>query len=912
MTIASMLYQLILGPLVLLFDVIYSSACTVTRNLGLSIVFLSLAINLLVLPLYRRADAIQEEERRISMRLQPGVDHIKKTFRGDERFMMLQAYYRQNDYRPYYTLRGSLSLLLEIPFFIAAYRFLSGLSILQNMPFGPIRDLSLPDGLLTIAGYSVNVLPILMTAINIVSGAVYTRGMPLRSKIQLYGMALVFLVLLYDSPSALAFYWMLNNLFSLVKNIVCKLRRPKLVVGGLCSLLGLVFLAYAATHARYRILSLALFAALQLPLGSYFLSRRRKPAEVAPSRQHDAVFVLAGLFLTVLMGVLIPSAVISSSPMEFMDYLDLHSPVRYILSAVLLAAGTFLVWGNVFYRLANPAVRRRFAYCLLALACIAVVDFMFFGKNYGNMSSLLKYDDKVRVGRKGMLLNGAVVAAVAAVAYLVWKKKAALARALLAAGSVALLVMSFTNIASINSDYRAMAEAVASGEIGQQASIPLDKSGKNVVVIMMDRAISRFFPYLLEERPELKRQFAGFTYYPNALSYGGYTNVGTPPLFGGYEYMPLKINEHDDERLVDKQNEALKVMPVSFLNAGYEVTVCDPPYAGYSWVPDLSIYDDYPEIHKYITMDHFTLDEFELRAKEDATRNRNFFCYSVFRSAPLMFHRLLYENGNYHETDVNFYSRQNVTSLSTGTGLRKNFVSAYAVLLNLPGITDVRDENKNTFLMLSNDTTHEETLLQTPDFVPAITVDNREYDGEHAVRRSIDGGEMTIQSARQMSHYHSNMAAMIQLGNWFDYLRENGVYDNTRIIVVSDHGRDLGMFGMQFGGEDYTDAMFYNPLLLVKDFDSRELTVDDRFMTNADTPLLAMKELIADPVNPFTGKAITDTAKSDPVQYVAFSDIWNVKRNNGNQFRGVTWLSVGHDIFDMKAWKVLDGSPAGD
>lgn len=34
------------------------------------------------------------------------------------------------------------------------------------------------------------------------------------------------------------------------------------------------------------------------------------------------------------------------------------------------------------------------------------------------------------------------------------------------------------------------------------------------------------------------------------------------------------------------------------------------------------------------------------------------------------------------------------------------------------------------------------------------------------------------------------------------------------------------------------DLMSFNPLLLVKDFDSQEFRVDDTFMTNADTPPL--------------------------------------------------------------------------
>ncbi|MBQ3669657.1 MAG: hypothetical protein II920_10590, partial [Clostridia bacterium] len=39
----------------------------------------------------------------------------------------------------------------------------------------------------------------------------YTKGHPLKEKIQVYGLAAVFLVLLYRSPSGLVLYWLLNN-----------------------------------------------------------------------------------------------------------------------------------------------------------------------------------------------------------------------------------------------------------------------------------------------------------------------------------------------------------------------------------------------------------------------------------------------------------------------------------------------------------------------------------------------------------------------------------------------------------------------------------------------------------------------------------------------------------------------------
>ena len=168
MSFPEMLYSFFLMPIQLLFELVFSYAYMLTgEDPGLAIIALSLAINLLVLPLYRRADMMQEEERILEAKLHDGVAHIKKTFHGDEKTMILQTYYRQNNYSPLYVLRSAVSLFLEIPFFIAAYQFLSGLTILNGVSFGPISDLSKPDGLIPLGGLSVNLLPILMTAMEL-------------------------------------------------------------------------------------------------------------------------------------------------------------------------------------------------------------------------------------------------------------------------------------------------------------------------------------------------------------------------------------------------------------------------------------------------------------------------------------------------------------------------------------------------------------------------------------------------------------------------------------------------------------------------------------------------------------------------------------------------------------------------
>ena len=115
-----------------------------------AIIGVSLVINFLALPLYNIADDLQEKERKLQKALESRVKRIKKGFKGDEQFMMLQTYYRQNNYHPLYALRSSLSILIEIPFFIAAYHYLSNCDALKGVSFLFLKDLGAPDRIFSI------------------------------------------------------------------------------------------------------------------------------------------------------------------------------------------------------------------------------------------------------------------------------------------------------------------------------------------------------------------------------------------------------------------------------------------------------------------------------------------------------------------------------------------------------------------------------------------------------------------------------------------------------------------------------------------------------------------------------------------------------------------------------------------
>ncbi|MBR1402565.1 MAG: hypothetical protein IJ558_14035 [Treponema sp.] len=124
-------------------------------------------------------------------------------------------------------------------------------------------------------------------------------------------------------------------------------------------------------------------------------------------------------------------------------------------------------------------------------------------------------------------------------------------------------------------------------------------------------------------------------------------------------------------------------------------------------------------------------------------------------------------------------------------------------------------------------------FLQAPDYVPVNEVTNY--------------GTSLLSHDKQ---YHVQAGIFRCYARFFDYLKENGVYDNTRSIIVSDHGADIetGDFDNTTGIPPFKKESIL-ALMLFKDFNSHgtdgiHLREDMTFMTNADTGMLATKNLI--------------------------------------------------------------------
>ena len=839
----ALLYSVFIYPIELILEFIFSVIYDMRNSAFLAIIGVSLVVNILLLPLYDRADRISREERDRQQAMARWVKHIRNSFSGDERFMMLQTYYRKQDYHFIYSLRSSVSLLLQIPFFVAAYHFLSNLKLLNGYGFRIIQDLGKPDGLLCIGdiqsgGIRINVLPILMTLINVISIMIYTKGAQKKEKLQLVAMAGLFLVLLYDSPSGLVIYWTMNNIFSLGKSVV------------------------------------------------YSQRKSNKTSNAGSDKFHDkdiALYLYGICVLTLLMGLVIPLSVIVSSPEEFVALSAYRDPLHYAFSTLMIASGFFIVWFSIFYYLMNARERQLCRAAIWVISGMAMADFFVFGKVSLTISSELVYRGELTFGKDEQLINIMVLVVILVVMLAVWRYRHNWVKHIYQVLIFCLIALSTLNIISTEKQLSGMSYLK---QDTPYEGFTLSKEGRNVVVIMLDAAMGLYYPYILAEKPELRDVYEGFVYYPNTLSHGEHTMMGAPGLWGGYEYTPESMDKRTDERLVDKHDEALLVLPRLFSEEGYQATVYDPPLAGYNDVSDLTIYDPYPDIHAYTLKNRFVSPE-SVKYTEDY-RKRQFFMYSVFKSVPVFAQQFIYRGGNYHFPDT--------FSTAALENVNSEFTDSYAILDNLKSITKIVKDEKNTFMIMDNDTTHDQRELQLPDYTATDNPDNTGL--ENGERTDSEGNAIEL---KYPEYYHVNMAALIKIGEWLEYLKEQDVYDNTRIVIVSDHGAAVGD-SEEIILDDGTDTEGFRPLLLYKDFYSKESRIDDSFMTNADTPSLATAGVIEDPINLFTGCSINESSKQGQDQYVMAA---NIQGEPGKTFAAPdqNWYAVRDDVRKTYNWK---------
>jgi len=1009
-------FETIIAPFIFIIEQLFLFSYKLSGNYGVAIILLSFFISLLLLPIFVFIEKAKKKDDAIKLKMQPLVDEIKRCYKGQERYYYIRTLNRQYNYSPTRALIPILSLLVQIPFFIAAYQFVENYAALEGVGFAFIQNLNAPDALFG----KINFLPIAMTLVNIITAYFYTRNGNTAERKQMLVIAGVFLVLLFNLPSGLVLYWTMNNVFSFFRLFVTNKEVFRKIEHGnedafisfsilkagykhlfvklkygffFLALLGAISqLNWAYKYYHFDDLALRLTGAV---VGSFivvvvigFVSiivTRLKPIiskiKVSPLIYFSLLFLTAYFFfsakfyftgtnsnLAILANVfLIPLELISvlyftryikkiniylypilfglllalfafqlvslkvilnngkPSDISFLNiifsvnkssfiniwyhgiiFIGLCSPF-YILTcknkfsvlpnpnslvyylSMLYIAGSIFYWNPLIVYSSFPAnfsfpainfFSNNFKSFILVLI-VGVFSYLLVPKKYKFLmqisilsalvitflySSIIPFDfgtlevnffsNEKRLAARVLYYILEAVLILAVIIGVVWIVKRQYSRNII-------IIVSMLNLFIIGQSlYLAINTGVffsknvlntAEGGGSESIKIPFSKDQENVLYFMIDGAQGWYIHDLIEEDSSLVNDFNGFVWYPNTVATSNYTYASIPSMIAGPDYTIESMNKVDSVPIVKKITKSTELFYEKVTNKGYYFTGNSLKYSS----ADHSLIENHlPEWsdswNEFMEID-FQNEMWYTRLWENA----------IFSSVPLFLKPRIYNNNKW-------ILKENV-SINSSELNKYNFVRL------LPEISH-SDSEKPNFIYIQSMFNHVPWDL--------ITEDNK--------------------FVRDVSPYE-NQRWFIQLFvEWMNWMKENDVYDNTKIILVSDHGPSWWHYhkGLEKGlpivwdEEKKVSLMEFlrlNSLLMVKDFDSKgDLKEDWRLMCNYDAYNIAFNE--------------NDPTKLDSTDRTVktFYTKWHTDLKSRKKYFNNLVFEVQGNSYDLKNWKQIN------
>ncbi|MBV9998808.1 MAG: membrane protein insertase YidC [Verrucomicrobia bacterium] len=187
------------------------------KSYALAIILLTIAIRSLLWPLQ---NASMKSMRKMS-KLSPLINDLRTKYKDDPQRMNqeMMKLYKEYGVNP---LAGCFPMLVQIPIFFSFYSMLGTAIELRNSSFLWVKDLSQPDTIAYLGSFPINILPLIMVAVQLWQLQVTPKtGDPSQQRM-LYITPVIFLVFCYNYASALALYWTVSTLFTVVQTYLTR------------------------------------------------------------------------------------------------------------------------------------------------------------------------------------------------------------------------------------------------------------------------------------------------------------------------------------------------------------------------------------------------------------------------------------------------------------------------------------------------------------------------------------------------------------------------------------------------------------------------------------------------------------------------------------------------------------------
>lgn len=930
------LYYIFIFPVEQVLEWALFTLFKATKNYGISIILLSLIMQLFMLKLTFYFDKKVASFGVLKAQCDSKIKEFKRVFKGAELQSYIRTLYKQRHFHPIFALFGLGGLALQIPFFIAMIHLVENAEYLQSVRFLWIDDLSKPDSIM-LFGLSIHILPLLMTAFTLIN--VFYSSKELGARVQGSLIALLFLVLLYSMPSALVLYWTCNMAFALFKEIFkqCRNKRHSVLSdkSGSASPYSLRCMSntphsqdlhnpnFSSQSLECRDSNTRIVDSqnTESKLDSKTANPSQNPKNTQSTKlqgkfktllfniftpytaldskaytNYRNISILAILNICFIICVFSPYAIYSSDVSQF-DTSQTYQTLAVLFGAFLCSSFMVIYITSFFYK---TRLFKFGVYVASILFLIGVINTFIFVGDYGAMDHFVLQKPEFNNPNNLLYALCAFIASVAIVYFCFKWLKSIFSVSLISL--CVLSVISFFNIMEANKTYIVPKSLVAEDNNLQPYEKELfsySKTEKNIIVMVLDAFSGSHMHPLLEQFPEFKTQLDGFVLFDNAISTTNSTIHSIATLIGGEHYAVYNMNARKDN-LDDSITEAFGVIGDTFVKNGYDVGYFmgeSAKAAKYIQAYNQNIFvtqNGYAYIDYYLTHHPEDTIAFKLANEGNAAIYKRLLSYGTFRFSPEALRSKIYNNGKWFR-----YKGLGYRIMDPNVRGSLGYTSSMYAFTHLHNT----ESKKPTFKYLHTCITHppyamyyngKKCLFQGPKNQLANKTAWHDHPHKETMSYSYQGERDFF-----FKHYDSEACALNYLDYLIQWLKDNAIYNNTQILIVSDHGSPDSMgiprFIIEKNGRPET-------IFLFKDFNtSGELKVDSRLMANYDISSIFCENLPNGCPN--VPKNILKNYPNNRKIITATPITSDLKKTQKNEWIIDHYFQVKGNIYDENSWQ---------
>lgn len=617
------------------------------------------------------------------------------------------------------------------------------------------------------------------------------------------------------------------------------------------------------------------------------LNRRFHEIHAVINERQGNLYALLAACVYLVVFVALPASLT-----KFEDNIDgLQGYPSFFIGFVLACAVPYALVAFLVYRVSRPSLRTGLIYIGLVFLLVAIIFGFLYQIDAGvldlfmfSQPEVLKPSATMVVIDAAILLGCLVLASYLLIRHTSWINNGL---SIIALAAVALTVVSLYSVHE-----RITRKSEDETSQGKDKLFHFSKQGKNVLLLFVDGAATGYLPDIFREDPTLLGRFPGFTWYSNVVSTGNRTVNGLPALFGGFDYTVSGINRHPGDNLKEKLSAAYRPYVENFHKQGYQVLYSDPFWFGLERKGDCEYFNDNYEKSGVARCIHSIGKQVaDQKATVRAGRSTELFlglakqyvAISLFKIAPMSLKNWIYGDGNWLGLSYAWKQRED------------KYLNNYFSLVNIPSFSDT-SAPASTFTFITTELTRATLFVNEDTCIP-----NRWLNASNSPR--IRELLQRYKDDNTVAIYMTTKCAVQGLAKLTDWMRANGVYDNTMIVFASDHGW-LGFNPLLSAIKDPLYQQRYSmfqAFLMVKDFNASGPIKESReFISNANVPGMIC-DTIGGCFDRTTGKTIRRQPLREPV--LLHETPWQGKSQKKDAFIIEAMYRVHGDVTKPESWQ---------